>query len=73
MREVGGTFLKGPVLHGVGYHVGDRKIQLLATFDRAEQFFVNRFGDAFFHDRQRKNVLAVNVVDRFVGVVQRFG
>ena len=47
--EVGGALLDGPVLHGVGHHVGDGGVKLCAQFDGLGQGLVHGLGQAFLH------------------------
>ena len=47
--EVGGALLDGPVLHGVGNHVGDDRRQLARLADAGLELLVDALGHALLH------------------------
>ena len=50
MSKMGGPLFNGPILHGVGYAIGNALVETLALFDRPLQRLVDRLRQPFPHD-----------------------
>ena len=53
-----GTVFNGPVLHGVGHHIGTSLGKLAASLDYAYNFLVNILGKTLSHLLDGKDVLS---------------